>query len=112
MAKKLKSFDGLVFSTNPEVKINEEKEEAMTLLPAEQLLKVSLQTKHRAGKTVTLIAGFVGQIADAELLGKQLRNYCGTGGSVKPDEIIVQGDHREKVLQYLLKNGYLKAKKR
>lgn len=111
MTKKINNFGGLVFSTNPDIKITEDGEEAITLPPAEQLLKISLQTKHRAGKTVTLIAGFVGEVANAEALGKQLRNYCGAGGSVKTDEIIVQGDHREKVMQYLFKNGFVKAKK-
>ena len=111
MAKKIKSFGGLIFSTDPDFKIEEDKEEAVTLPPGEQLLKVSLQTKHRAGKTVTLITGFVGQLADAETLGKQLRNYCGAGGTAKADEIIVQGDHREKVMHFLSKNGYTKAKK-
>jgi translation initiation factor 1 len=72
---------------------------------------VKLETKHRAGKTVTLVDGFVGTDEDAEKLGKQLKNQCGTGGSVKDGEIIVQGDHREKVLQFLLKNGYSKTKK-
>lgn len=107
MSKKNKAGSGgLVFSTDPNFHPEQESEETETLSPSEQRLKVSLQTKHRAGKTVTLIAGFKGKLSDAEVLGKQLRNYCGTGGSVKADEIIVQGDHREKVLQFLLKNGY------
>jgi translation initiation factor 1 len=102
---------GFVFSTDPNFKVDAEEQSAVTLPPAEQKLKISLQTKHRAGKMVTLIAGFEGKIEDAEILGKQLRNYCGTGGSVKHDEIILQGDHREKTLQYLLQKGYAKSKK-
>ena len=55
--------------------------------------------------------GFKGKVEDAEDLGKQLRNACGSGGSVKDGEIIVQGDHRDKALQFLLKKGYAKTKK-
>lgn len=112
MSKKGASGNGgFVFSTNPDFSIEKEEKELATLPPAEQVLKISLQTKHRGGKTVTLILGFQGKVEDAEELGKQLRNACGTGGSVKDDEIIIQGDHRDRALQFLLKKGYVKTKK-
>lgn len=112
MSKKNKPDNrGFVFSTDPNFRFEEEREERDTLPPAQQNLRVKLETKHRAGKTVTLVDGFVGTDDDAEKLGKQLKNLCGTGGSVKDGEIIVQGDHREKVLQFLIKNGYSKTKK-
>ena len=112
MSKKNKSGEGgFVFSTDPNFKSEPEGKPIVTLNPAEQRLKISLQTKHRAGKMVTLIAGFEGKVDDAESLGKQLRNYCGTGGSAKEGEIIIQGDHREKALQYLLQKGYARTKK-
>lgn len=112
MSKKNKPDNrGFVFSTDPNFRFEEEREERETLPPAQQNLRVKLETKHRAGKTVTLVDGFVGTDDDAEKLGKQLKNLCGTGGSVKDGEIIVQGDHREKVLQFLIKNGYSKTKK-
>ncbi|RXK59755.1 translation initiation factor [Lacibacter luteus] len=112
MSKKNKPDNrGFVFSTDPNFRFEEEREEQETLPPAQQNLRVKLETKHRAGKTVTLVDGFAGTDEDAEKLGKQLKNLCGTGGSVKDGEIIVQGDHREKVLQFLLKNGYSKTKK-
>jgi translation initiation factor 1 len=74
-------------------------------------LRVWLDTKKRGGKVATLITGFVGTIDDLEELGKKLKNFCGTGGSAKDNEMIVQGDQREKVLQWLLKNGYTNTKK-
>lgn len=113
MSKKNKpDKSGFVFSTDPNFRFEEETQEPRETLPAgQQKLRVKLETKHRAGKTVTLVNGFVGTDEDAEKLGKQLKNQCGTGGSVKDGEIIVQGDHREKVLQYLLKNGYNQTKK-
>jgi len=73
--------------------------------------KIKLETKHRAGKAVTLVTGFTGTEDDLEKLGKTLKNFCGTGGSAKDAEIIVQGDQRDKVLQWLLKNGYTQTKK-
>jgi translation initiation factor 1 len=111
-AKKFNSLSGLVYSTDPNFKIEEEvTDNAETLLPAQQKLKVRLDKKHRAGKMVTLVEGFIGKEADREEIGKKLKTFCGTGGSVKDGEIIIQGDNRDKVLQWLLKNGYTAAKK-
>lgn len=112
MAKKNKPDNrGFVYSTDPAFSFEEDKENIDTLPAAQQKLKVRLDTKHRAGKAVTLVEGFVGQEQDLEDLGKKLKSFCGTGGSAKDGEIIVQGDQREKVLQWLLKNGYSKTKK-
>lgn len=113
MSKKNKpDTRGFVYSTDPNFKFeDEEEQERPTLSAAQQKLKIRLDTKHRAGKAVTLIEGFVGTINDLEQLGKTLKNYCGTGGSVKDFEIIIQGDQRDKVLQWLQKNGYKQAKK-
>jgi translation initiation factor 1 len=112
MSKKKTGIGGLVYSTDPNFKPAEENsEEQETLLPTHQKLKIRLDTKNRAGKAVTLVEGFIGKEADREELGKKLKSFCGTGGSVKEREIIVQGDNRDKVLQWLLKNGYSSAKK-
>ena len=112
MAKKNKpDVRGFVFSTDPSFSFKEEKKDEHTVRPEQQKLKVRLETKHRAGKAVTLIEGFVGKEQDLEELGKKLKSYCGTGGSAKNGEIIVQGDQREKVLQWLQKNGYKLSKK-
>jgi len=110
--KKIQGFGGLVYSTDPNFKLPEEGGgEQETMDPSQQKLRIRLDTKHRAGKAVTLVEGFVGTIADMEDLGKKLKSFCGTGGSVKDGEIIVQGDNRDKVLQWLLKNGFKQAKK-
>lgn len=112
MAKKKLYKSGLVYSTDPEAKISvDEDQERETIAAKEQLLTVRIDAKHRGGKIVTLIEGFYGSTDDLEKLGKQLKSYCGTGGSVKNNEILIQGDNREKVLQWLHKNGYLKTKK-
>ncbi len=112
MSKKNKpDTRGFVYSTDPNFSFEEEQSNAETLPPAQQKLKIRLDTKHRAGKAVTLVDGFVGNEEDLEDLGKKLKSFCGTGGSAKDGEIIVQGDQREKVLQWLVKNGYKQAKK-
>ncbi|HEU4634284.1 MAG TPA: translation initiation factor [Flavisolibacter sp.] len=113
MSKKNKADrNGFVFSTDPNFRFEEEEQEHLeTLAPAQQRLKIRLETKHRGGKTVTLVEGFAGKAEDLEALGKSLKNFCGTGGSAKAGEIIIQGDQREKVLQWLQKNGYKNAKR-
>lgn len=112
MSKKNKPDNrGFVFSTDPHFSFEENNEQVETLPAKEQKLRIRLETKHRAGKAVTLLTGFIGTGEDLEALGKQLKNHCGSGGSAKDGEIIVQGDHRDKVLQWLLKNGYTLSKK-
>lgn len=111
-AKKITSLGGLVYSTDPNFKMEEgENNEQETLPPARQKLRILLDKKQRAGKKVTLVEGFAGTQTDMEELGKKLKAFCGTGGSVKDGEIIVQGDNRDKVLQWLQKNDYKAAKK-
>jgi translation initiation factor 1 len=102
---------GFVYSTNPDFSFKREEENLETLAPSKQKLKVRLDTKHRAGKAVTMVEGFVGKNEDLEELGKKLKNFCGTGGSAKEGEIIVQGDQRDKILQWLIKNEYKQVKK-
>ena len=112
MAKKNKpDTRGFVYSTDPEFQFEQEQESHETIPAAQQKLRIRLDTKHRGGKAVTLVENFVGAGEDLEKLGKQLKTYCGTGGSVKDGQVIIQGDQRVKVLQWLLKNGYKKARK-
>jgi translation initiation factor 1 len=111
--KKNKNASGIIYSTDPNFTLTNEFEESIsTLQPAEQKLLIRLETKHRAGKAVTLIEGFVGVDGDRDELVKKLKNFCGTGGSSKDGEMLIQGDQREKVIQWLLKNGYLKTRKK
>ncbi len=108
MAKKFKKITGdVVFSTNPDFSYEYQQEvELETLPPTQQSLKVWLDRKMRKGKVVTLVKGFVGTTEDLEILGKLLKTRCGTGGSAKDGEIIIQGDMREKVLAILKSEGY------
>ena len=98
---------GMVFSTNPDFEYTTtEEQEATTLPPAQQTLRVWLDRKQRGGKTVTLVKGFVGTESDLTELGRMLKSRCGVGGSAKDGEIIIQGDHRDRVVELLTKAGY------
>ena len=112
MSKKNKSDKhGFVYSTDPSFRFEEEEQAAAeTLPPRQQKLRVRLDTKQRGGKAVTLITGFIGTDEDLQALGKNLKNFCGTGGAAKEGEIIIQGDQRPKVVQWLLKAGYTQTK--
>jgi translation initiation factor 1 len=102
-----KKRDGIVFSTADSFDYNfGEVESQETLPPTQQKLKVLLDKKSRAGKQVTLIEGFLGTEEDLKELGKLLKNKCGVGGSTKDGEILIQGDHRDKVVQVLIQAGY------
>ena len=109
--KKLYNTSGIVYSTDSNVNKGHSQEEDTTLPAHEQPLKVKLDARHRGGKTVTLVEGFSGTFADLDELGKQLKSYCGTGGSVKNNEIMIQGDNREKIFFWLNSKGYKKTKK-
>ncbi|HXB29889.1 MAG TPA: translation initiation factor [Puia sp.] len=108
MAKKnIPDKNGFVFSTDPNFKFqNSGSDFSETLTPAKQRLRIILDTRHRGGKTVTAITGFIGKSEDLEILGKKLKQFCGTGGSVKERQILIQGDQTVKVRAFLQKEGF------
>jgi translation initiation factor 1 len=106
-----KNREGVVYSTSTDFQFEYQREaEQTTLPPQQQNLRVQLDKSMRAGKQVSVVVGFVGNGPDLEALGKLLKSKCGVGGSVKDGEILIQGDHRDKLVQILLKEGY-KAKR-
>lgn len=111
MSRKKLPSNGIVYSTDPSYRLQEEEAAPETTpAPEKQVLYVRLDTKQRGGKAVTLIENFAGTEEDLETLGKQLKTHCGTGGSVKDRQIIIQGDQRVKVTEWLKKKGFGKVK--
>ncbi len=107
MANDWKARLGMVYSTNPDFEYDTgEEPEVETLPPAQQDLRVWRDTKQRGGKVVTLVKGFVGSADDLEELGRMVKKKCGVGGSAKDGEIIIQGDHRDRIVEILSQAGY------
>ena len=112
MENDLKKRLGVVYSTNSDFDYDKDKQEqADTPPPSEQKLYVSLDKKNRKGKSVTLIEGFMGSETDLKKLGKELKGICGSGGSAKDGEILVQGDFRDRISSYLQDKSYVVKRK-
>lgn len=109
MPQKKNTTSGIVYSTDSNFPFESEADSNVTISPAEQRLQVKLDKKHRGGKMVTIVEGYRGN--DIEDTGAALKKACGTGGSVKDGVIIVQGDNRDKLVAWLIKNGYKDVKK-
>ena len=102
---------GVVYSTNPDYEYSDDsQEEADTLPKNQQKLRLNMERAGRGGKTVTLVKGFVGSEEDITARSKLLKQKCGVGGSVKDGEIIIQGDHRQRLIEILKKEGYTQTK--
>lgn len=107
MAGKHKGRSGIVYSTDPAYEYDYEKDNRIeTPEPGEQDLRVSIDRKGRKGKTVTLVSGFTGNEDDLSQLARMLKSRCGTGGSAKEGQIIIQGDFCDKVIDILSGEGY------
>lgn len=109
MAKQKKQrFEGIVYSTASDFDYQSADDElGQETLPVEkQKLRVLLDKKARKGKVVTLVEGFVGTDDDLQDLAKSLKQRCGVGGSAKDGEILIQGDFRQKIFQFLQEKGY------
>lgn len=112
MSKNKKSgWGGLVFSTDPDFKpMLDDQDDSPGITPDKQVLRIWLE-RVKGGKEATVIKGFVGPDADLADLAKLLKNKCASGGNSKDGDIILQGDHRDKVLKLLQDLGYKNIKK-
>jgi translation initiation factor 1 len=110
MSKKKNKDGGIYYSTNPDYQPFDEYSEEETLAPQDQKLRIWLEKGGRGGKVASVVKGFVGSEEDLKDLAKLLKGQLGTGGSAKEGEIIIQGDHRDKMLKILTDQKY-QAKK-
>lgn len=108
MAKK--NNHPIVYSTDPDFNFNKQEEIIETLNPVNQKLIIYVDTKVKGGKIATIVEGFIGNKNDLENLGKNIKIHCGTGGAVKDNLIIIQGNHKEKIQNHLNKLGYKSIK--
>ena len=102
---------GMVYSTNPDFQfVTDDEPEAETLPKNQQRLRVRIEKNGRGGKTATIISGFIGSETDLKELGKWLKGRLGVGGSAKDDEVLVQGDFKQRVIDLLKADGYTQTK--
>ncbi len=111
--KKMQKLDldsFFVYSTDPSYGVEEEAEELEEIAASDQKLLVRKERKGRGGKVVSIIEGFQGSEEHLNDLAKELKQHCGTGGSVKDGVVIIQGDIADKIVRFLTNRGY-QAKK-
>jgi translation initiation factor 1 len=103
---------GTVYSTDPnfQYQYSDDTEGVVDLPKNEQKLRLHIE-RLKGNKEATVIKGFIGTDETLETLGKLLKTKCGVGGTAKDGEILIQGNHRDKVLQILLTEGYSQTKK-
>jgi len=102
---------GVVYSTDADFGYSEDSQEGQNTLPKnQQKLRLYMERAGRGGKTVTIVKFFIGSEEDMMTLCKFLKQKCGVGGSVKDGEIIIQGDHRQRLIEILKTEGYTQTK--
>lgn len=109
-SKDLSSLSSIVFSTNPDFKPEVEETEFDTVAFSKQKIRIHLE-RHKGNKMSTNIVGFIVSESELTELAKLLKTACGVGGSSKNDEIILQGDQRDKSLKFLIEKGFTATKK-
>jgi translation initiation factor 1 len=106
MSKNKRTTGGMIYSTNPDFQPDQMPDDEHAVLPSnQQQLRIYLD-RLRGSKMVSRITGFIGSTDNLEVLGKMLKQKCGVGGTVKDGDILIQGDHRDKLLTLLQKEGY------
>ncbi len=98
----MKNKSNVVFSTNPDWQ-SEKKIVSLSPQGKQGNIYILRDRKGRGGKTVTVVEGYNG---DLKAMLKRMQKLCGSGGSIKKENIEIQGDHRNKISDFLSKEGY------
>ena len=104
----------MVFSTGSNsLPIDEESndQEESTIPKHLQKIRIRLDTKLKGGKVATLVTGLQGSAEYIEKLCKELKQKCGVGGNVREGEILIQGNHVQKMIDHFIKIGYKDTKR-
>ena len=102
-----KGNKNIVYSTNPDFSYDSDEDSTnQDISISQQSLKIYPDRKNRKGKTVTVVSGFQGQPDSLKSLEKELKSFCGTGGTVKDGDIFIQGNVVQKISDFLKKKGY------
>jgi translation initiation factor 1 len=105
-SKDLSDLGGMVYSTEPSFDFSENLEANVPVENSRQHLLVKTDKKNRKGKIVTLISGFIGEEENLLTLCKTLKGKCGSGGSAKEGQILIQGDFKKRISDYLSQEGF------
>ena len=97
--------ENIIYSTDPNFSISSDIVESESILNENQNLRVYLD-RRKGGKIVTIVRGYRGPISELKTLANSLKKKLSVGGSVKNDEILLQGNLREKVLKFLSNNNF------
>ncbi len=95
----------LIFSTDDSVSLTDDTVQSLAIDPSQQQVRLHLDRKG-GGKIVSIVRGLQESNDVLTVIAKDLKKGCGVGGSVKNGEILIQGNHREKIQNLLSKKGY------
>ena len=109
--KSKKNRGGLVYSTNPNYTLNSEDSDTQPRKSRNDRIRVIPEKKGRGGKTVTIVRGYQATVFQQNELAKTLKQFCGVGGSVKQGDILLQGDHVNRVVEKLKSLGFTDVKR-
>ena len=103
----MKKNENIVYSTDENYSLSEEEMDsyAIELPPEKQDLRLHLQ-RLPGNRIITIVKGFIGRDKVLIDLSKYLKKSCGVGGSVKNNTILIQGNHRDKILELLNGRGF------
>lgn len=100
------TFRGVVMKRDPAARLKALAPNGAVAVGGPSKVRVGRETSGRSGKGVSVVTGLPLSAAELEALATRLKKLCGAGGAVKDGNIEIQGDHRDRLLQELIRLGY------